>query len=61
MRPGGAASQEASEQRLNRQISADRQANGGRLTAANRQAINQQQNRESRQIYNKKHNAARGF
>ena len=34
----------------------DRVANGGKLTGAERQHINQEQNAASRQIYNEKHN-----
>jgi hypothetical protein len=33
-----------------------REANGGELTGADKKALNQQQNRASRNIYNKKHN-----
>jgi hypothetical protein len=33
-----------------------RQANGGKLTPADKKVVNQQQNKESKQIYNKKHN-----
>jgi hypothetical protein len=34
-----------------------RQANGGKLTNADKKALNQQQNQASKNIYNKKHNA----
>jgi hypothetical protein len=34
-----------------------RQANGGKLTAADKTAVNMQQNKTSKQIYAKKHNA----
>jgi hypothetical protein len=44
------------EQGINREARADRQANGGRLTRADRRAINQSQNRTSRAIYRDKHN-----
>jgi hypothetical protein len=47
------------EQGINREASADRQANGGKLTGADRKAINQSQNRASRSIYRDKHNGAR--
>jgi hypothetical protein len=47
---------ENQQQGIHREVSADRQANGGRLTGADRRAINQSQNRASRNIYNKKHN-----
>ena len=58
--PGGAAKQEGREQALNHQVSADRQANGGKLTAGQRQSVNQQQNKQSQEIHNEKHNAATG-
>jgi hypothetical protein len=47
------------EQGINREVSADKQANGGKLTGADRKAINQSQNRASRSIYRDKHNGAR--
>lgn len=59
--PGGAAKQEGREQGLNRQISSERQANGGKLTAAQRQNVNQQQNKQLQQIHNEKHNAKTGY
>jgi methionine-rich copper-binding protein CopC len=55
---GETAKLENQQQGINREVSADRQANGGHLTGADRKAINQSQNRASRNIYNKKHNAA---
>ncbi|MGB7172986.1 MAG: hypothetical protein WBD23_05490, partial [Candidatus Acidiferrales bacterium] len=48
---------ENKEQGINRETRGMRQANGGKLTRADRRAVNQQQNKTSRQIYNKKHNA----
>ncbi len=60
MTPGEASRQEGREQALNHEIHNDRQANGGRLTASERQSINHQQNRQSRQIYREKHNARVG-
>lgn len=48
---------ENKEQGINRETRGMRQANGGKLTRADRRAVNQQQNKVSRQIYNKKHNA----
>lgn len=42
------------EQGINQQVRADRQANGGKLTGAERQQINRQQNKASRAIRNKK-------
>jgi len=44
------------EQGINREASADRQANGGKLTGEDKKAINQSQNRTSRAIYRDKHN-----
>ena len=59
MTAGEAARAENRQAGINRQIHADRTANGGRLTAGQRAAINQRQNRASGQIYRMKHNAAR--
>ncbi|HTZ98998.1 MAG TPA: hypothetical protein VMB02_01625 [Candidatus Aquilonibacter sp.] len=50
---------ENQQQGINREARADRQANGGHLTGADRRAINQSQNRASRNIYGKKHNGRR--
>jgi hypothetical protein len=47
------------EQGINREVSADKQANGGKLTGADKKAINQSQNGASRAIYRDKHNNAR--
>jgi hypothetical protein len=49
---------ESREARLNGEIHTDRAANGGKLTGAERQQVNQQQNNLSRSIYQDKHNAA---
>ncbi len=49
---------EGREANLNNEIKDDRQANGGRLTQAERQQVNRQQNHISRSIYQDKHNAA---
>jgi WXXGXW repeat (2 copies) len=56
MSPSEAAKTEGRQQNINHQIAADRQANGGKLTPAEKNNINQQQNSASRQIYNDKHN-----
>ncbi len=56
MSPSEAATAENRQQNINRNIAADRSANGGRLTPAERRNINKRQNRASRQIYNEKHN-----
>jgi hypothetical protein len=53
---GETAKLENQQQGVHREAAADRQANGGKLTGADRRAINQSQNRASRNIYNKKHN-----
>ena len=59
--PREAAKLENKEQGVNREVKGMRQANGGKLTKADRRAVNQQQNKDSKQIYNKKHNASRGY
>ena len=48
---------ENQERGINQQVRADRAANGGKLTAGEKAQVNREQNRESRNIYNKKHNA----
>jgi hypothetical protein len=53
---GETAHLENQQQGVHREAAADRQANGGHLTGADRRAINQSENRASRNIYNKKHN-----
>jgi hypothetical protein len=58
MTAGEAARSENRQQGINRQISADRAANGGRLTAQEHRQINRRQNNASRQIYRQKHNRA---
>ena len=52
---------ENKEQGVNREVKGMRQANGGKLTNADRKAVNQQQNKLSNQIYNKKHNAQKSY
>ena len=49
---------EGREANLNREVHADRTANGGKLTTQERQQVSRQQNNISRSIYNDKHNAA---
>jgi len=56
MSPSEASKAEQHEQNINRQVAADRQANGGKLTPGEKRNINRQQNGASRQIYNEKHN-----
>ncbi|HWZ99946.1 MAG TPA: hypothetical protein VN025_19470 [Candidatus Dormibacteraeota bacterium] len=48
---------ETKEAAVNGEIKADRAANGGKLTPAERAKVNRQQNQMSKQIYNDKHNA----
>ena len=55
--PGETARLERQEQRIDNQVKAERAANGGHLTAAERRQVNREQNRESRRIYAAKHNA----
>jgi predicted transglutaminase-like cysteine proteinase len=55
---GETANLENKEAAINGETRADRAANGGKLTGAEKQQINQQQNKLSNQIYQDKHNAA---
>src|SRR5262249_29939785 len=48
---------ETKEAAVNGEIKADRAANGGKLTAAEKAQVNRQQNQLSKQIYKDKHNA----
>ncbi|MGA9814280.1 MAG: hypothetical protein WBQ64_15955 [Terriglobales bacterium] len=48
---------EKREVRINKEVHNERVANGGKLTSAERRQVNRQQNRTSRAIYRKKHNA----
>jgi len=50
------ANLEMKEAGVRKEVHAERAANGGKLTAAEKQQVNQQQNKISKQIYNKKHN-----
>jgi hypothetical protein len=58
MTAGETTNVESREANINHEVSADRKANGGTLTPAERQRVNQQQNNVSRSIYDDKHNAA---
>jgi hypothetical protein len=49
---------ETREPRINKETRADRAANGGRLTVAEKKQLNHQQNKVSEDIYDDKHNAA---
>ena len=53
--PGQTAKLENKEQGVNKEVAGMRQANGGKLTNADKKAVNKQQNKLSKQIYNKKH------
>jgi hypothetical protein len=52
-----AARLEKREAKIDGQIAADRAANGGHLTPAERRQINREQNHTSRAIFNQKHDA----
>jgi len=54
---GETAKLENQQQGINREVRADRQANGGKLTGLDRKSINQSENRASKNIYRDKHNA----
>src|SRR5437899_4878270 len=54
---GETANLEKEEAAINKETAADRAANGGKLTAAEKKQVNQQQNKVSKQIYAEKHNA----
>ena len=54
---GEAAKAENQQKNINKQVAADRKANGGTLTASEKKQINKEQNGASKNIYNKKHNA----
>ncbi|MBZ5722607.1 MAG: hypothetical protein LAO03_19890 [Acidobacteriia bacterium] len=54
---GEAARLENQQKNLHNEVAADRAANGGKLTPAERAKVNRQQNRTSRNIYHQKHDA----
>ena len=54
---GETAKLENNQRAINQQVKADRAANGGKLTAGEKAQVNKEQNRQSKNIYNKKHNA----
>jgi hypothetical protein len=56
---GEAANLETKESAITNEVRADRQANGGKLTQAERVQVNHQLNRTSKQIYRDKHNGNR--
>jgi hypothetical protein len=55
---GETAKLENQQKGINQQVKADRSANGGKLTQGEKQQVNKEQNGASKNIYNKKHNAA---
>ena len=55
LKAGQTAKLENREQGINQKVSADRQANGGKLTGQEKQQINHAQNRASNKIYKAKH------
>jgi hypothetical protein len=56
--PGETTKLEKQQQGINKQVASDRKANGGTLTASEKNQVNKEQNQASRNIYRKKHNAA---
>jgi len=56
MKAGEAAKAEKQQKGINRQVAADRKANGGTLTASEKKQVNHEQNAASKNIYHKKHN-----
>src|SRR6266852_5300867 len=54
---GETANLETKEAAINGESKADRAANGGTLTAAEKKQVNHEQNAASKNIYHKKHNA----
>jgi len=57
--PRETANLENKERAINGEVRGDRQANGGRLTTAERTRVNAQHQNLSKQIYTDKHNAAK--
>jgi hypothetical protein len=58
--PGETAKLEHQQKSINHEERNMRKADNGHLTAADRRALNRRQNRASRNIYHKKHNARTG-
>lgn len=56
---GETAKLEKNQAAINQQVKADRATNGGKLTQAEKGQVNKEQNVQSKQIYNKKHNAVK--
>jgi len=57
--PKETAKLEKQQKAIHKEAAADRKANGGTLTAAQRKQINKEQNQASKNSYRKKHNAAK--
>ncbi|MFI5057174.1 MAG: hypothetical protein ACHQLQ_03235 [Candidatus Acidiferrales bacterium] len=55
---GETAKLENQQKGINQQVSADRKANGGKLTTAEKKQVNHEQNQASKNIYHKKHNGS---
>jgi hypothetical protein len=55
---GETAKLENQQKGINQQVAADRKANGGTLTTAEKTQVNHEQNQASKNIYRKKHNGA---
>jgi hypothetical protein len=55
---GETAQLENQQKGINQQVRADRSANGGKLTTGEKKQVNKEQNGASKNIYDKKHNAA---
>jgi hypothetical protein len=53
---GETAKLENQQKGINQQVSADRKANGGKLTTAEKKQVNHEQNQASKNIHHKKHN-----
>ena len=56
MTAGETTKLEKQQQGINREVNGMREENGGKLSKADKALVNRQQNRASRNIYNKKHN-----
>ena len=55
--PGETAKLENQQKNINKQVAADRKANGGTLTTGEKKQINKEQNAASKNIHQKKHNS----
>ncbi len=54
---GETAKLEKQQKGINKQVAADRKANGGKLTTAEKKQVNQEQNQASKNIHQKKHDS----